>query len=376
MAWSVTRHDVIKRLLTDPRLSKNPRTSWPAWIRGEIPADWPLISWVAVESMFTADGPEHTRLRSLVSKAFTPRRIAALADPIQAIVDRLLDDLATTAAGTVVDLRARFAYPLPTTLICDLFGVPGTDRPEVCRVIDAVLDTAATPAQAQANAHDLYAAMHQLIATKRAQGGDDLTTALIAAQDQDSRLTETELVSTLILMIGAGSETTVNLISSAVAALLSHPDQLQLLLTGQVGVDQIVEETLRHHAPIMHLPLHYATADIDLDGALIRQGDPVLIGYGAAGRDPDLHGENTDVFDPGRPSTEHLAFGHGPHFCMGAPLARLEADIALRSLFSRFPDLTLAVPADQLRPQASFIANGHQELPAMLHGGQPTPLAA
>ncbi|GGV26872.1 cytochrome P450 [Kitasatospora herbaricolor] len=364
----MTRPEVIKQLLTDGSLAKNPRRHWPDWIDGTIGADWPLASWVAVESMFTSDGADHQRLRALTAPAFGPRRIDALRPQVRAIVTRLIDDLRTAAPGEEVDLHARLAYPLPTTLICDLFGVPEEQRPEMRRVVDGVLDTTAAPDQAQANLDDLFAAMHRLVADKRNTPGDDMTSELIAARDATgSQLTEQELVSTLILMIGAGSETAVNLIDHATALLLSHPEQLAQVHRGDATWRDVIEETLRLEPPIMHLPLHYAAQDIDLgEDVLIRTGTPVLLGFGAAGRDPHLHPDRPNDFDLTRPDKSHLAFGHGRHYCLGASLGVLEAEEALTALFRAFPDVRLAVGREQLLPQESFISNALRALPVLL----------
>lgn len=368
-AWYITRADVMRALLADPRVSRNPRTSWPAYIRGEIPGDWELRFWVGVESMLTADGHggEHTRLRRLVSAAFSPRRTEAWRPRIEAVTTGLLDGLAHRPPGAVADLRAEFAYQVPTRLICDLFGVPESDRPRMLRLLDAVLDTAAPAEQATRTAAELYGAVGDLVALRRAEPDGSMTSDLIAARDEDgSRLTEAELASTLILMIGAGAETTVNLIASLLLALLDDPGQLALLRSGQVPWPAAVEETLRHQGPVMGLPLRFATADIDLgDGVVISAGDPVMIAFGAAGRDPALH-HDPDRFDLTRQDTSHLAFGHGIHFCLGAALARMEAVTAVPALLDRFPRLALTRPADQIPRLPSFIANGPAVLPVLL----------
>lgn len=360
----MTRHDLIKELAADRRVSRDPRQHWPAL--GDVPQDWSLNVWVRVVSAFTSYGQDHRRLRKLISTAFTPRRTEALRPLVQALVERLIADLKTVRPGEAVDLRARFAYVVPTEVICDLFGVPADMRTWMRRVIDAALNTGATPEQAAADYGDLFACMGALIAAKRAEPGEDMTSDLIAARDGEAKLDEEQLVSTLILMIGAGSETAVNLISKATLALVTHPDQLALLRSGAIGWEHVIEETLRLEAPIMHMPLRYAVEDIDLDGTLIRKGEAILLAFGAAGRDPAVHGESACEFDATRDSMDHLAFGHGVHFCLGAPLGRMEADIALRALFDAFPDIELAVPRDELVPQQSFIANGYQRLPVVL----------
>ncbi len=376
-AWSVTRGETAKHLLSHPHISKDARKSWPSHRPGSHP--W-LTSWVDVVSMFTSDGDDHKRLRSLVGKAFTPRRIEAMRPAVEAIVTALLDDLEALDPGEhpVVDLRARFSYPVPTRVICDLFGVPAEQRPEMLRVIDAVLDTSATTEQAMATRRDLFAAMHTLIESKRTARAEDMTALLLAAHEEDGdQLSEEELVSTLILMIGAGSETAVSLIDHAVEAMLTHPEQLATVLAEPDRWDDVIEESLRLHPPIMNMPLRYATADIDLgEGVVLRPGDLVLIGFGAHGRDPELHAER-DAFDIDRADKQHLAFGHGIHFCLGAPLARLEGRIALTALFERFPGLSLACGPDDLRPQPSFIGNDYRELPVRLRAaGDEAPAAS
>ncbi|AQZ61250.1 putative cytochrome P450 hydroxylase [[Actinomadura] parvosata subsp. kistnae] len=369
VAWAVSDQALLRRLLTDPRVSKDAYLHWPAWIKGEISPEWPLFAWVAVRNMLTAYGPDHRRLRGLVSSAFTVRRTAALRPRIEAITAELLDELADVPPATVTDLRERYAYPLPIQVICELFGVADeATREEVRRCADSFFQVGRPAAEtAEVLAH-LQEVLRGLVADKRAHPGDDLSSALIAARDEhDAPLEEHELVDTLILFLSAGHETTVNLIDNAIFALLTHPGQLALVQAGRVSWEDVVEETLRNQGPIANLPLRFTVEDIDLGGGLVLPaGEPILGCYGAAGRDPLVHGRDAGTFDVTRPSKEHLAFGYGVHRCLGAPLATLEATIALPALFGRFPGLTLAARPDDLLPLESFISNGHRALPVVL----------
>lgn len=374
-AWAVSSTDLLKKLLTDPRVSKDPRQHWPVWINGEISPEWPLFTWVAVQNMFTAYGGEHKRLRTLVAKAFTARRTAALQPRIEEITKTLLDRIDEAGRRSeVVDLREEFCYPLPIQVISELFGLPEEKGAELRAVVDGIFNTAATPEEVTDIYTRLYAALGELVAAKRESPGDDLTSALIAARDDegDTRLSEQELLDTLVLMISAGHETTVNLIDNAIHALLTHPDQLAHVRAGRATWDDVIEETLRVQAPVASLPLRYAVEDLAIgelggpEGVVIGKGEAILAAYAAAGRNPLDHGADADRFDVTRLGKEHLAFGHGVHFCLGAPLGRMEARIALPALFERFPDLELAVPDQELSPVASFISNGHRRLPARL----------
>ncbi|GAU69952.1 putative cytochrome P450 [Streptomyces sp. NBRC 110611] len=370
-AWSVNEHTLLKELLTDDRVSKNPRDHWPAWQREDIRSSW-IQSWVGVTNMFTAYGPDHRRLRKLIAPAFTARRTEAMLPRVERITHALLDDLASRPAGEAVDLRAHFAHPLPMQVICELFGFPeGAPRAELARLVAAIMDTTATPEQAAATGAGVHALLSQLVGSKREAPADDLTSLLVAARDDEGNgMTEQELLDTLLLVLGAGHETTVDLIGNAVHALLTHPEQLELVRSGQVAWSDVIEETLRWAPSIASLPLRFAVDDIEIPGGpVIRKGDAILPAYAAAGRDPEFHGGTAGDYDIRRPHQEHLAFGHGVHHCLGAPLARMEARIALPALFARFPDLRLAVPAAELRPNDGFISGGLSSLPIHLKPG-------
>ncbi|WP_280467981.1 cytochrome P450 family protein [Nocardia cyriacigeorgica] len=368
-AWSVTDAGTLKSLLADPRVSKDPRQHWTAFINGEITQEWPLFPWVGVDNMFTAYGKDHRRLRRLVSWAFTARRTAALRPRIEQITTELLDELAALPAGEVVDLREHFAYPVPIRVITELLGVPEALNAGMHTCVDRVFDTTTDQEAAVANYVEMYGLVTELVTYRRINPGEDVTSALIAVRDEEdgSQLTEKELVDTLMLVINAGHETTVNLLDQAIVALLTHPEQRAAVTSGQLPWSDVIEETLRYEAPVAHLPLRYAVDDIELDGGVrIAKGEAILASYAAASRDPKVHGETADVFDLARTNKEHVAFGYGAHHCVGAPLARMEGELALPALFARFPELRLAVDPAELQPVVSFVSNGHQHLPVYL----------
>ncbi|WP_309112593.1 cytochrome P450 [Saccharothrix sp.] len=370
LVWLVTDLELVKQLLTDRRVSRDTYRHWPAWGNGEseLAKTWPLAVWVADRNMITAYGQEHTRLRKLVAKAFTARRTAAMRPRVEAITTGLLDRLAAHPAGEVVDLRAEFAHPLPVEVISELLGIPGEIRDDLLHHVHAIMDTAVTAEQAQHNNNELYRLLRELVEIKRRRPGDDVTTGLIQARAEDGDgLSEIELVDTVLLMFTAGHETTVNLLDQTIALLLTHPEQRARVTAGTLPWEDVIEESLRLEAPFTNLPMRYAVEDIELDDVTIRRGEPIMIAFAAAGRDRKVHGPDAHRFDPDRPTRrEHVAFGHGAHHCLGAPLARLEAGIGLPALFARFPRVELAVPATELKPLGSFISNGHASLPVRL----------
>lgn len=366
-AWSVSDPALLKQLLTSKDVSKDGRAHWPAF--AETVPTWPLALWVAVENMFTAYGANHSRLRRMVAPALSARRTAALQADIEILVNGILDDLAALPADEVADLREHLAYPLPIAVIGKLMGVPADRRTEFRTVVDNVFATHLSAEEQAANTATLYGLLDALIEIKRTEPGEDMTSLLIAARDEEgdgSALSDAELRDTLLLMISAGYETTVNVIDQAITTLLSEPEQLAHVRDGRCTWEGVVEETLRHQPAVKHLPLRYARTDIALpDGQTIKTGEAILASYAAANRHPDWH-EDADRFDATRPSKEHLAFGHGVHFCLGAPLSRLEVATALRLLFERFPDAQLATDRPDLKRLPSLISNGHTSVPVRL----------
>ncbi|WP_405590867.1 cytochrome P450 [Streptomyces sp. NBC_01190] len=361
-AWAVTRHSVIQALTNDPRVSRDSRRHWPGV--ADMPEGWSLAPLALQQSFFNFYGEEHRTSRRRVAPTFSPRHVEQMRPQVQATADRLVDALAALPPGAGADVRQALALPLTITVICDLFGVPDHLRAKVGTGIDAVLDSSLDPADSQAALTELYDRLGELLRYKREHPATDLTSDLLLPSDPgEEPMSDDVLLGTLFLMIGAGYETTVNLITSAVQAVLTHPENLARIHEGTIGWQDVVEETLRIDGPIMHIPMRCALEDIDLgEGVIIRKGDAITVGFAAAGRDPELHPDRPESFDPTRAGKEHLAFGHGPHFCLGAHLARLEAGIALTTLFERFPDAVLAHPEQRPARINSFIINGPASL--------------
>ncbi|MET8690633.1 cytochrome P450 [Streptomyces sp. NPDC004732] len=375
--WAVTHHAEARQLLTDKRLVKDINV-WGAWQRGEIPADWPLIGLANPgRSMLTVDGEEHRRMRTLVAQALTPRRVERMRERIAELTEGLLNKLPDDSAAddsaavdsSVVDLKAEFAYPLPMYVISDLMGIDEADHPRLKVLFDKFFSTQTPPEEVVATLGELAGMMGKVVAARRTEPGDDLTSALIQASEDGDHLTDEEIVSTLQLMVAAGHETTISLIVNAVVNLSAHPEQLALVRSGQVGWDAVIEETLRHSTPTSHVLIRFAAEDVPVGDKVIPKGDALIVSYGAIGRDEQAHGPTADAFDITRTSpTRHISFGHGPHVCPGAALSRLEAGVALPALYARFPALTLAVPHSELRNKPVVTQNDLFELPVRLRG--------
>lgn len=368
-AWAPTGYDTLKELILDPRVSKDPRQHWRLWPEITEHPSWGwILGWVGVVNMLSTYGTDHARLRKLVAPSFTQRRTEVMRPRVEAITAELLDAL--DKGDPEVDLKAGFAHPLPMRMICELFGVPDELQDATGTLIAAIMDTSdPSPEHAAFVQEQIGTVLPALIAHRSEHPGDDLTTELIRVRDKDGdRLSDEELLYTLLLVIGAGFETTVNLIGNAVVALLTHPEQLADVMSGRTGWDAVIDETLRVHPSIASLPLRFAVIDIEVGDATVAAGDAIITTFAAAGVDPAHYGPDADAFDASRGADDHLAFGIGVHRCIGAPLARVEALTALPALFDRFPDLRLAVGEEELRQVPSFIAFGWQEIPVLLRG--------
>ena len=353
--WFITRHDdVAAVLLDDERFVRDPRLALtPEEIEATrmMPPGMEMIE----NHMLNRDGDDHRRLRRLVTKAFTPKRVEQLRPRIQAIADELLD--AVEARGEM-DLSAEYAFPLPITVIAELLGVPTADRDRFKDWSDAIISPALDPKDMERffeQIGEFVGYLTDFFAQRRAAPADDLVSALLAARDETDALSEQEVFGTVVLLIVAGHETTVGLIGNAVLNLLEHPDQLALLQEEPGLISGAIEEVLRYEGPVERSLNRWAATDVELGGQTIRRGDLVIPILTAAGRDPTRFPE-PDRLDVTREDTRHVAFGRGSHYCLGAPLARLEAEVALETLFRRLPQLRLAVPRNrhEWRPTPGF----------------------
>jgi cytochrome P450 len=368
-AWMITRYDEVRSALADPRLHKD-------WMNKLQPEGWtpdPAFEFLNVHLLNT-DPPAHARLRKLVSKAFTARRVAGLRPRIEAITSGLLD--AMSAGGSAggsdeVDLIEAFAFPLPVTVICELVGIPTADRDQFQQWSHAMVSSVATPEELHHAAVAIFGYFSELVAAKRRAPADDLLSALIAARDDDGpqgsqgSLDGRELIAMLFLLLIAGHETTTNLIASGTLALLTHPGELARLRADPALLPSAVDELLRYCNPVTHTTDRFTLEPVEIGGVTIPAREWVLCMTSSANHDPSRF-DDPSRLDLGREGAGHLAFGHGIHYCLGAPLARLEGEVAFGALLARFPGLALAVPASSLRWRPSSLIHGLESLPVRL----------
>ncbi|MFE3523111.1 cytochrome P450 [Streptomyces sp. NPDC059161] len=348
--WLIVGHEEARAALGDPRLSKD----WRA-VAEEGYVELPVSA-----NMLETDPPQHTRLRKLVAREFTPRRVEALRPRVQEITDQLVTTM-LAAPDRTADLVDSLAFPLPMTVICELLGVPDLDQ-EAFRVLSN--EAVAPTVNDNTAVREIGEYLVGLIEDKRCtRPADDLLSALIRARHDDGdQLSQDELIGMAFLLLVAGHETTVNLISNGVRVLLGHPDQLAALRVDFTLIDAAIEELLRYEGPVETATYRFAREPVLVGDALIPAGAPVLVALASAGRDPDRY-PDPDRFDIRRAPQGHLAFGHGIHFCLGAPLARLEGAIALRTLLERTPDLQLAAEPAQLEWLPGMLIRGVRHLP-------------
>ncbi len=362
-SYVVTGYAEAREAFTDPRLSKD-----TARFFAGRPSQRDLHPAVS-RNMLATDPPEHARLRALVTKAFTTGAVSRLRPYISSLVDELLD---TWPDHGTVDLIADLAVPLPVTVICELLGVPESDRASV-RTWSSDLFAAGDPQRIDAASHAVGDYMTALVAAKRTAPGDSLLDDLIAVRDGQDRLSEDELVSLAVLLLVAGHETTTNFIGNAALALLRHPESLARLRAEPQLLGGALDELLRYDSPVGIATFRFSTESLTLGGTEIPEGVPVLIAPGAANRDPDRFPE-PDRLDLTRSATGHLAFGHGIHRCLGAPLARAEAELALHAVITRYPHAALATPTETLPWRHTRLTRGLASLPITLrdHSTQST----
>ncbi|MEU2081790.1 cytochrome P450 [Streptomyces albus] len=360
--YLVSRYEDVRAVLSDPRCSR------AATVRPEAPK----LTAVPFDAggLFTMDPPEHTRLRALVSRAFTPRRVARMRPRLAQLAGSLADSLAD--AGPPADLNAAFAFPFPVAVICELLGVPYADRERFRTWSDAVLSlTAHTPQEMLRHKEALLAYLARLVAAKRREPGEDLLSALVTVRDEDGGLTEQELLTLAMTLLIAGHETTAGVLGTSVFTLLRHPGGMARVPDDEEELSALVEELLRINPLGDGGPLRVTTRPVEVAGHTLPANSAVIASVCSANRDGSRFPE-PDRFDPGRfdparartgTAAGHLAFGHGPHYCLGAPLARAELAVALRTLADRFPTLRLAVPVEDVTMHTGLLVNRLTRLP-------------
>lgn len=360
-AWIITNYNDALALLKDPRFTKDWRKVLQSAGDEQISSSENLFL-ILMQNMITADPPDHTRLRGLVSKAFTPRMIEQLRPRIQQITDELLDAVQERGA---MDLINDFAYPLPITVISEMLGIPVADRRQFRTWTQAMLNTGEQSQQEAIMASSITEFVQYIrtfLDEKRAHPGNDMTSNLVQAEENGDMLSENELISMIFLLIVAGHETTVNLIGNGTLALLQHPDQLRQIQQDPSLIPSAIEELLRYTAPVSLSDERWASEDISMYGQVIRKGEIVYASLIGANTDAQQF-HDPEMLDFTRRENQHLAFGKGIHYCLGAPLARLEGQIAFATLIKRLPDLRLATDPAQLTWNNNPMLRGLRSLP-------------
>ncbi|MGG2065556.1 MULTISPECIES: cytochrome P450 family protein [unclassified Bacillus (in: firmicutes)] len=358
--WLITRYEDAVSLLKDARLLKNAEN---VFSKEEFEASFTLENGEFLrKQMLNSDPPDHSRLRSLVQKAFTPQMILQLKDSIQSIADTLLDKV---EHQHTINLVNDYAFPLPIIVISEMLGIPQEDRDKFRIWSHAVIDSPETPEailEVDKKLGEFVHYLQYLIDTKRENPSDDLISALIQVESEGTKLSAPELSSMIMLLIVAGHETTVNLITNMTLALLEHPDQLQLLRQNPDLIDSAIEESLRFYSPVELTTMRWAAESFTLHGQKIQPKDAIIISLASANRDGMIF-PNADVFDITRKNNRHLSFGHGIHFCLGAPLARLEAKIAIPTLLHRMPNLKIKGTREDIKWSGNYLMRSLEELP-------------
>jgi cytochrome P450 len=360
-AWLVTRYEDVTMALKDERLVKNKLNALTPEQLAKQP--WtPRFFKPLTRNMLYLDVPDHTRLRALVHKAFTPRLIEQMRMRVQTISEELLD---TAQKQGHIDLILDYALPIPTVVIADMLGVPAADQHKFHRWSNALVSSNQTGVGTLKMIPHVLAFLsyiRKLIKAKRAEPQDDLTSALVQVEDAGEQLSEDELVAMIFLLLVAGHETTVNLIGNGMLALLQHPDQMQALRQEPSLIRSAVEELLRFDSPVAMATDRYAREDVTMAGVTIPRGELVYAVLASANRD-ERQFLNPDSLDLKREPNKHVAFGNGIHYCLGAPLARMEGQIAINALLCRLPNLRLAVPPEKLRWRRGVLLHSLENLP-------------
>ncbi|MEU4842057.1 cytochrome P450 family protein [Nocardia testacea] len=359
-AWMAVSHQAVGEILAgDGTLFSHSAKNCPAMQDGTVPADWPLRVLTDADHLLNKDGADHMRMRRAIARAFTPARVARLEPRIRQLTDDLIDKFADRPE---VDLVEHFTMPLPVTVICELFGVPVADRGKFRGWTSTLIAHTSTGEQTRTAMEEMVGYLTGLVADKHDNPGDDLTSDLVRAQP-DHGIADAELVEMLWIIIVAGHETTMHLLGNAIVALYTFPDQLAAARAGDRWTD-VVEEALRYRNAACAMFNRYALRDVRIAGVDIPQG--AIVGwYAGVGRDPRKY-SNADVFDIDRDDIDQLGFGRGPHFCLGAHLARLESRTALATLFGRFPRMRLACDPEAVPYAPQFMTNGPLSVPVQL----------